>query len=124
MTKHLNPWIKKVLKIVANVVPIAIMISLIPFVQNDFVLMAIYVGIMVIAFMIRYEDNDHLFFIFGFFIMFICEYVFISTGVEIFIRKSLFEVMPFWLPFLWAYSFVAIKRTVFILKGPPEHRLF
>ncbi len=40
------------------------------------------------------------------------EYFFISTGVETFIRNSLFGVMPLWLPILWGYGFIAIRRGV------------
>ncbi len=43
------------------------------------------------------------------------EYVFCSTGVETFVRNSLFGLMPIWLPFLWGYGFIAIKRSVLIL---------
>lgn len=57
---------------------------------------------------------------FGFFIMFAFECLFISTGVEVFRRDSLFGIMPLWLPFLWAYGFVAIKRSIDILNRDSE----
>jgi hypothetical protein len=48
---------------------------------------------------------------FGFIFMTLSEYLFISTGVEVFERDSLFGLMPLWLPFLWGYGFVVIKRS-------------
>ncbi|MBN2052170.1 hypothetical protein JW756_01585 [Candidatus Woesearchaeota archaeon] len=63
----------------------------------------------------RYEQRDFLFFIFGFIAMIISEYLFVSTGVETFVRNTLFGLMPLWLPFLWAYAFVAMKRAIIIL---------
>ena len=48
--------------------------------------------------------------------MIIAEYFFVSTGAETFLRKSLFGIMPLWLPFIWAYAFVAMKRAINILN--------
>ncbi len=67
------------------------------------------------AFTLRHAPNDVLIFVFGFVIMIISEYLFISTGVETFTRHTLFGLMPLWLPFLWGYGFVAIKRSVELL---------
>ena len=107
---------QKTIKIFFNSIPILIMIGLIPLIQNDYFLTLAYIGIIFVSLAIRRERNDILIFIFGFFIMIISEYIFISTGVETFIRNSLLGVMPLWLPFLWAYGFVAIKRSVLILN--------
>lgn len=106
----------KILQIFYNAIPIIIMIFLIPFFYNDYVLTGIYILIIIISFIIKYEQKDYLFFIFGFIIMIISEYFFISTGVETFIRNSLFGLMPLWLPVLWAYVFVAMKRSIIILN--------
>jgi hypothetical protein len=106
---------KKTLAIIKEAFPTIIMIGLIPFVLNDYVLTLLYVVIIIVAFSVKREKSDFPIFIFGFIAMIISEYIFISTGVETFIRHSLFGVMPLWLPFLWAYSFVAIKRSVIIL---------
>ena len=106
---------EKVIKIFLNALPMIIMILLIPFIPNDYILSAVYVVIIAICFFIKYEKNEYLIFIFGFVVMIISEYLFISTGVETFIRNSLFGLMPLWLPILWAYGFVAIKRGVIIL---------
>jgi hypothetical protein len=43
------------------------------------------------------------------------EFIFIQTGVEVFQRNSLFDLMPLWLPFLWAYGFVVMKRSIVLL---------
>jgi hypothetical protein len=106
----------KVFPIIFNAIPVLIMILLIPFIKNDYVLTGVYIAIIAISFFIRYEKKDYLFLTFGFFIMIISEYLFISTGVETFVRNSLFGLMPLWLPFLWAYAFVAMKRSIIILK--------
>jgi len=58
-----------------------------------------------------------LIFLFGFITMIVFEYLFVSTGVESFVRNSLLGIMPLWLPFLWGYGFVAIKRSVEILDN-------
>ena len=107
----------KVSKIILNVIPILMMISLIPLVRNDFVLTGMYAAIIVVALLIKRERNDLLILVFGFFIMIASEYLFISTGVETFQRNSLLGLMPLWLPFLWAYGFIAIKRSVLILNS-------
>ncbi len=93
------------------------MIGLIPFVENDYLLACLYVIVIITAFVIRHERNDFLVFVFGFIIMIASEYIFTSTGVEVFVRNSLFGLMPIWLPFLWGYGFVAIKRSVEMLNS-------
>lgn len=106
----------KIRNIFLNSIPILIMIGLISVIENDYLLTLIYVVIIAVSLIVRLESKDILFLIFGFCIMIIFEYLFISTGVEIFNRNSLFGLMPLWLPFLWGYGFVAIKRSVNILN--------
>jgi len=91
------------------------MIILIPVFQNDYVLTGIYALIIAVSLVVKYDEKDYLFFIFGLIIMIFAEYFFISTGVEKFARNSLLGVMPLWLPILWAYAFVAMRRAVIIL---------
>ena len=109
-------YYKKFIAILINAIPIILMVGLIPVIKNDYWLTAVYLIIIIASLFIKYEKNDLIYMIFGFCIMVISEYFFISTGVEIFIRKSLFGVMPVWLPFLWAYGFLAIKRANNILE--------
>ena len=108
----------KATQLFLNAVPALLMIGLIPFVRNDFLLTAIYLLIIGSALAIKREPKDITILIFGFFVMIASEYLFVSTGVETFNRNSLLGMMPLWLPFLWAYGFVAIKRGVEILKLP------
>ena len=112
----MNKTLKKAIDIFLNALPILIMIGFIPVFQNDYFLSLIYIVIIIIALLAKYEKNDIPILIFGFFIMILSEYIFISTGVETFIRNSLFGIMPLWLPILWAYGFVAIKRSVRIIE--------
>ena len=105
----------KVLQIFLNTIPVILMIALIPVFKNDYVLTGIYALIIAVSFAIKYEQKDYLFFVFGFIIMIISEYFFVSTGVETCVRNSLFGLMPLWLPVLWAYGFVAMKRVIIIL---------
>ncbi len=98
--------------------PILIMIGIIPLVTNDYILTLIYIAIITALFMYKKEKKiDMIIFAFGFCVMILFEYIFISTGVETFIRNSLFGVMPLWLPFLWGYGFVAIKTGIKILES-------
>ena len=107
----------KAIKIFLNALPILIMIGLIPLVSNDYLLTLLYIVVMVASLaIIKCKKNDAIVLIFGFIIMIVFEYIFISTGVETFVRNSLFGAMPLWLPFLWAYGFVAIKRSVEVLN--------
>lgn len=99
-----------------NAVPILVMMGLIPYVSNDYSLTLLYIGIITTSFMFRIEKGEIGVFFFGFFIMIIAEFIFISTGVETFVRNSLLGIMPLWLPFLWGYSFVAMKRGIKILE--------
>lgn len=92
------------------------MIGLIPFVQNDYFLTALSVGIIGLSLAITYTKHDSLTFIIGALSMTVSEYIFISTGVETFVRNSLFGLMPLWLPLLWGYGFIVIKRSLSILK--------
>ena len=91
------------------------MIGLIPLISNDYILASIYLIIIILALSIKKEKGDFVFMIFGFFVMIISESIFISTGVETFVRNSLFGLMPVWLPFLWAYAFVVMRRSVKVL---------
>ena len=106
---------KKVASIFVNALPILLMVALIPFVTNDYFLALIYALIIFVSLAAKKTRNDFLVLVFGFFIMIVFEYLFVSTGVEVFERNSLFGFMPLWLPLLWGYGFVAIKRAVEIL---------
>jgi len=105
----------KARRVLANALPILLMEAFIPLIKNDYKLTLIFVLIIAGSFLVHREKKEFLIFIFGFCIMIISEYLFVSTGAEIFMRNSLFGVMPLWLPFLWGYCFVAIKRGVVIL---------
>jgi hypothetical protein len=97
--------------------PVLVMVGLIPLVRNDHMLTIIYILIIIGLFVAKKEKKfDAIIFWFGFSAMIIFEYIFISTGVETFVRNSLFGIMPLWLPFLWGYGFVAIKTGVRILE--------
>ncbi|KND52120.1 MAG: hypothetical protein AB198_00935 [Parcubacteria bacterium C7867-003] len=108
--------LKKVSKIFFTSLPILLMIGLIPVIKNDYFLTVLYIFIIFGSLKIsKSTKKDVIILVFGFVIMIIFEYIFISTGVETFTRNSLFGIMPLWLPFLWAYGFVAIKRSVEII---------
>ena len=92
------------------------MIGLIPFIQDDYILTLIYIFIILLSITIKCEHNDFKVLVLGFLIMTVAEFLFVSTGVEIFLRISFLNTMPLWLPFLWAYGFVVIKRSSFILN--------
>ncbi len=93
------------------------MIALIPTIKDDYILTIVYLIVIVVSLFIKIGKNDLTVLVFGFLIMIVSEYFFISTGVEIFYRHTLFNLMPLWLPFLWSYGFVAIKRSVEILSN-------
>lgn len=112
-----NISMKKTSLLLLNALPVLMMIGLIPLIQNDYVLTLAYVGIIIASLAIKKYKNDPLILIFGFCIMIVFEYLFISTGVETFNRNSLFGLMPLWLPFLWGYGFVAIKRSIEIIDA-------
>jgi hypothetical protein len=103
-------------RVLMLVSPVLAMIALIPFVQNDFALVGIYVVIIAVS-AIRYTRKDLAFLIFGFFMLLGCEYLFLLTGVETFVRHTLFGVMPLWLPFLWAYIFVQLRRSALVFEN-------
>jgi hypothetical protein len=93
------------------------MIAIIPIVQNDFILAAIYTVFGIITLAVKRQKNDIAFLAFGFIGLFLSEYFFISTGVETFNRHTLVGIMPFWLPFLWAYVFMVIGRCIKIIDS-------
>ena len=107
---------KEIARVSLNLIPVILMVSLISIIKNDYLLTGIYIVIIAVSFLIKYEKKDTLFLILGFIAITISEYFFISTGVETFTRNSLFGIMPLWLPVLWAYGFVVMRRTVNILK--------
>ena len=106
---------KKLKYIFFNAIPILIMISLIPFIENDYVLSLIYTLIIVAFLSLRRDEKDMTVFFLGVLLLTLSEAFFVSTGVETFTRRSLFELMPLWLPLLWGYAFVAIKRVVLVI---------
>lgn len=109
---------QKAFKIFLHCIPIVVMIGLIPLIYNDNLLTVLYVIFIAgLLFFIKCKKNDFVALLFGFVVITFFEYIFISTGVEVFTRNSLFGIMPLWLPFLWAYSFVAIKRSLEILNN-------
>jgi hypothetical protein len=105
----------KALKIFLNSVPILVMVGMIPLIGNDYLLGGGFIVVIFISFLIERGARDWIIFITGFFLMIFFEAIFISTGVEVFYRNSLFGIMPIWLPILWAYGFVVIGRAVKIL---------
>lgn len=114
--KHSGQQFEKIKKIFLEAIPVLLMITLIPFIQDDYKLALAYCAIILIALLIKYEKKEIIILIAGLIVMFIFEFIFISTGVETFLRNSLFGKMPLWLPILWAYGFIAIKRTTRILE--------
>jgi hypothetical protein len=106
---------EKIKNISLNLIPIICMIILIPFFRNDYILLSLYILIIAISFFVKYEEKEYVLFVFGFFIMTVSEYFFVSTNIETFTRNTLFGVMPIWLPLLWAYVFVAIRRAINII---------
>lgn len=116
MSQHLH--IKdKAWKIFEYSVPILIMIGLIPLIQDDKWLAFFYLVIITASFLIKKDRNDIKIFLFGFVMMTIFEFIFLSTGVETFERVSLFGLMPLWLPFLWGYAFIVINRSIRVLEN-------
>lgn len=109
--------IKKIDQVALQIIPILIIIVLIPFIENDYLLSLAFIVIMVISFSIKYDKHDFIFLVFGFFAMIAFESLLVMAGVETFTRKTLFRVMPIWLPILWAYAFVAIRRGIKILES-------
>ncbi len=107
---------KTSLKIAYELIPVVFMITLITYIQNDYVLTLIYIGLISLMFFFKLEKKELLIFSVGFVAMIFFEWLFVSTGVETFTRNTLFGIMPLWLPFLWAYSFVIIKRIIKIIE--------
>jgi|SRR3989344_3417706 len=108
--------VNKIIKILIQAMPILLMIILIPFIKNDYLLSIAFIVIISVSLLIKYEKRDYLFLIFGLIVMTITESIFIKTGVETFNRNTLFGIMPIWLPILWAYAFIAIKRGINIIR--------
>ncbi len=106
----------KIIKILIQTIPIYIMVGLIPLITNDYILTGVYMATIALALFIKKERGDFIFLSVGFFAMIFFEWIFLSTGVEIFLRNSLFGIMPLWLPFLWAYAFVVMRRSAKILE--------
>lgn len=103
-------------KIGIQAAPVFLMIGLIAIVASDVVLSGIYIFIISASFIVHYDRRDILFFLVGSVVLFFSEYFFISTGVEVFLRHSLLNIMPLWLPILWGYAFVAIRRNIVLLE--------
>lgn len=107
---------KKIIAILRESSPVILMIVLIPVVTNDVLLTLTYVGMITLLLTLRKEKNDILVLCVGFVTMTIFESLFITTGVEVFLRNSLFGYMPLWLTFLWAYGFVVIKKSLRVIE--------
>lgn len=107
---------EKISHIFIESLPILAMIGLIPLVSDDYILTGVYILITMLCFWIKREKYDGTIYISGFSFMLVSEILFISTGVEVFLRNSLFGIMPLWLPFLWAYGFIAIRRAIHIIE--------
>ncbi len=107
---------QKLFTIGVQVIPIILMIGLIPVLPDDYVLALVYIAIIISSFLFKIEKGEILIFFSGLAIMTIAEVLFVNTGVETFTRRSLFGLMPIWLPILWGYGFVIIKRIVKVLE--------
>ena len=107
---------KKVFAIALHAFPVCVMVALIPAVENDYLLAVLYLAVAGTAFAVKRSATEVLVFGLGLVCMTFFEWIFISTGVETFTRRSLFGIMPIWLPVLWGYGFVAISRSLAELK--------
>jgi len=101
-----------IIKIFAYLLLVAFFILLVPFFKNDYILSLIYIVLIGIYFIVDYVKKDYLFLLFGLIGMTLSEILFISTGVESFIRNSLFNMIPLWLPLLWAFAFIIMRRII------------
>lgn len=101
-----------------DIAVVFVMVGLVPTIRNDVVLTAVYAAIVAAMFAIQWRRKDLIVFVFGLFVMTCMEYLFVTTGVETFLRHSLFGVMPLWLPVLWGYGFVVIRRTAALIAEP------
>jgi hypothetical protein len=116
MKKGHSKILDKTRLILLNALPIVLMIGLIWFVADDYLLTSIFFLIIVSSFIVKYEKGEWIYLALGLIAMTIAEAFFVSTGVEKFTRTTLFNMMPIWLPVLWAYAFVAIKRGIVVLR--------
>ncbi|MFW0862546.1 MAG: hypothetical protein ACKKL6_03080 [Candidatus Komeilibacteria bacterium] len=103
---------KPALKIFIYLLLIVFFVLLIPIFKNDYILSLIYIVLIGIYLIVDYVKKDYLFLLFGLIGMTLSEILFVSTGVEHFVRDSLFGLMPMWLPILWAFAFVMMRRIV------------
>lgn len=102
-------------RILLNLIPVILMIALIPLVENDYLLAGIFIVIAAVSFLVKYDKKDFVFLLIGLVLLTLSEYLFISTGVEVFQRRALIFGMPLWLPILWGYAFVVIRRGIVII---------
>lgn len=109
--------VQKIKALLLYCAPIPAMIGLIMLVEDDILLTLIYCGFIAALLSVKRERHDIAALLFGLIGITVSEYIFVSTGVETFSRRSLFGVMPLWLPFLWAYAFVTIKRVLRVLDA-------
>ena len=107
--------LNKLYKLIILGIPAVVMIALIPFVQNDYLLTLIYLGFIGTSLFTKWDIKDFIALLFGFFVITFFEYIFVATGIETFSRRTLLGVMPLWLPVLWGYGFILIKRSIIIL---------
>ena len=106
---------KYIPKIFLYFLMVVIMIGLAFFIKNDYVLTGIYIAIILGFTTLKRERADFPILMVGLVGTLIGEYLFVSTGIEIFTRTSLLGIMPLWLPFLWSYIFLAMKRVFWML---------
>ena len=100
-----------------GIVALVIMIGLIPTMTDDLWLTGTYVLIAALSIWFDYQRGDVSIFIIGGAALLVSEYFFISSGVEVFVRHSLFGVMLVWLPVLWGFAFVVIRRCLTVIEG-------
>lgn len=108
--------VSRIRKVILEALPIALMLAIVYVIQDELIISALFVFIIAVAFLVRYEKLDATALVLGVVIMTLSEIAFVGTGIETFRDTTLFGVMPVWLPLLWGYAFVAIKRSAFILR--------
>jgi hypothetical protein len=94
---------------------IIVLVLLAALITNDYFLTLTYSLVITGTLLIKKERLDLYILAIGFTCTLIGESFFIGTGIETFTRKSLFGIMPLWLPFLWAFIFLAMKRVFWLL---------
>lgn len=105
----------KYMSTILEAIPVLLMILLIPLMASELNMTGLYLAIILVSLLIKYERGDLMLLLSGLIISTLFFEILIFFKIIQFTTASLIN-LPIWFPLIWAHGFILIKRCTKILE--------